>query len=312
MDMDLAGLGTRPVFNKTLRHLVSVTGIIEEIGKGQNAATLLNGLLEAGTLNRDQVLPILSVALVHKYNFPCRSINLSESFTNFGPVQSRCAEWTNLDLVLCYMHPNLGTMLVNPSVASDWEAVMELKRDELITLYARSRDGNADVARRGMDAFFALLAGKDPGSTEGFKATAAAPPPPPPPPPPVAASKASPAAGSAPATGGKRMISPKYSVQVTNELFHNGNVEAWKNVIEAYETTHHGCKIIVYHEGELIQDLNSLFKWGKVKHGGLIFFQAAGPEIKHISRLQKYLFEAASNRFEAFLKKDVNRVLSLF
>ena len=89
-------------------------------------------------------------------------------------------------------------------------------------------------------------------------------------------------------------------------------MEAWKNIVESYETSHPGNKVIVFHEGELIQDLNSLFKWGKVKHGGVIMFQVAGTNIKNVSRLQKYLFEGASKRFEAFMKHDVNKVLPLF
>ncbi|MFN3247226.1 MAG: hypothetical protein ACK42K_11055, partial [Leptonema sp. (in: bacteria)] len=79
-----------------------------------------------------------------------------------------------------------------------------------------------------------------------------------------------------------------------------------------YEAKYPDCKVIVYHEGELIQDLNSLFKWGKVKHGGVIMFQVIGENIKGVSRLQKYLHEGASPRFESFLKKDVNKVLNLF
>ena len=89
-------------------------------------------------------------------------------------------------------------------------------------------------------------------------------------------------------------------------------MEAWKNIIESYEAKHVGNKVIVYHEGELIQDLNSLFKWGKVKHGGVIMFQVAGAQIKGVSRLQKYLHEGASSRFEAFMKHDINKVLNLF
>ena len=30
-------------------------------------------------------------------------------------------------------------------------------------------------------------------------------------------------------------MTPLYGVVVTNELFHNGNVEAWKKIIESYE-----------------------------------------------------------------------------
>ncbi|MGL4369455.1 MAG: hypothetical protein ACRCUT_07270, partial [Spirochaetota bacterium] len=115
---------------------------------------------------------------------------------------------------------------------------------------------------------------------------------------------------SAPA--GKRSATPKYSVQVTNELFHNGNVEAWKRIIESYSHSYPGTEVVIFYENELINDINSLFKWGKVKHGGLIFFQIIGDNIKGVSKLQKYLFEGASKRYEQFLHGSVGSVLNLF
>ena len=76
---------------------------------------------------------------------------------------------------------------------------------------------------------------------------------------------------------GARMT-PLYGITVTNELFHNGNVEAWKKVIESYETYHSGLKVLVFYEGERIQDINSLFKWGKVKRGTAIMIAVAGEQ----------------------------------
>ena len=33
-----------------------------------------------------------------------------------------------------------------------------------------------------------------------------------------------------------------YSILVTNELFHNGNVEAWKKIIQSYTTKYPGLQ----------------------------------------------------------------------
>ena len=107
-------------------------------------------------------------------------------------------------------------------------------------------------------------------------------------------------------------MTPKYSVVVTNELFHNGNVEAWKKIIQSYNNKYPGLEVMVWYEDERINDINSLFKWGKVKHGVPIMFGVAGDEIKDVRKLQRYLFEGASHRFEAFLKGDFDRVLDLF
>ncbi len=328
---ELAHLGTRAGFNHTLRHIVNVTNLMEQIGKGANLADILNELLEAGVLRRNQLPPILAVALVEKLNLPYRAENLQQSISDFDATVKAFSEWNGVSLVVAYSHPNLGLNLVNPSQEAHWNAVHDLKANELVVVYAQAANGKRETAEKALDAFFKLLAGEsaDSLSDPDFKkAAAAAPPPPPPPasaaPAPQQASPASPAAPAAPAApapaaaprpapkrGGKRNLTPKYSVQVTNELFHNGNVEAWKNIIESYESKTQN-QVIVYHEGELIQDLNSLFKWGKVKHGGLIMFQVMGYQIKGVSRLQKYLHEGASSRYETFMKHDVNKVLNLF
>ena len=95
-------------------------------------------------------------------------------------------------------------------------------------------------------------------------------------------------------------------------MFHNGNVEAWKKIVESYTTKFPDLQVYIFHKGELILDINSLFKWGKVKHSDSIFFQVGGENIRGVSKLQKYLFEGASPRYEQFLKIDMGKVLNLF
>lgn len=330
---ELSALGTRPVFNKTLRHLVSVTSIIDAVEKGQNIADVLNGMVESGSIGREQLAPILSVVLVDKLGYVAKSRNLFESYSTFQNVIGAFKKWNGVDMVVAYHQPDFGLIPINPSNSSHWDILQELKKDELIVVYSQVRSKNKDTARKAIDAFFELLHGKVPQEVPEFidqdrarkeqervsleqKQRAAAQVSPAP----VAAPQAAPvpAPGVAPVTAaaeapkGPMNKTPMYGVQVTNELFHNGNVEAWKNIIESFHLSHPGCKVIVYYERELIKDLNSLFKWGKVKHGGVISFMVIGPQIKNVSRLQKYLFEGASNRFEAFMKKDVNKALNLF
>jgi len=111
---------------------------------------------------------------------------------------------------------------------------------------------------------------------------------------------------------GPSRMTPLYSVAVTNECFHNGNVEAWKRIIDSYNAKYPDLKVYIYYEGERILDINSLFKWGKVKHGSSIQFAVAGDAIKDVSKLQRYLAHGASNRFEAFLSASPGLVLKLF
>lgn len=103
-----------------------------------------------------------------------------------------------------------------------------------------------------------------------------------------------------------------YGVPVTNELFHNGNVEAWKRIIASYTTKHPSLQVLVYYDGERITDINALFKWGKVKHGSVIQFAVAGDNICDVAKLQRYLAQGASPLFEAFLRGPVSGVLALF
>jgi hypothetical protein len=126
--------------------------------------------------------------------------------------------------------------------------------------------------------------------------------------PPVVTAAASPAA----APTGPVKMTPRYAVVVQNELFHNGNVEAWKRIVASYKNTYPNLQVFIYYDGERILDINSLFKWGKVKHGSAIEFAVAGSEIKDVAKLQRYLAQGASPQFEAFLRGPVNNVLKLF
>ncbi len=126
----------------------------------------------------------------------------------------------------------------------------------------------------------------------------------------VVAEAAAAAVTQAPSAG--KRITPMYSVDVTNELFHNGNVEAWKRIVGSYHAKHPDCQVMVYYDGERITDLNSLFKWGKVKRGTSIQFKVCGENIADVAKLVRYLAQGASHMFEAFLKGPVNSILPLF
>ncbi|MCL2008724.1 MAG: hypothetical protein FWG77_11645 [Treponema sp.] len=113
-------------------------------------------------------------------------------------------------------------------------------------------------------------------------------------------------------SGGAVRMTPMYSVVVSNELFHNGNVEAWKRIIASYRAKYPDLQVFIYYDGERILDINTLFKWGKVKHGSAIQFAVSGTDIKDVAKLQRYFVQAASSRFETFLQGPVNTVLQLF
>jgi len=129
----------------------------------------------------------------------------------------------------------------------------------------------------------------------------------------VAAAPAPAAPAAAPqAPSAKKRMTPMYSIPVSNELFHNGNVEAWKRIIQSYNLKYPGTEVFVFYEGERIHDINTLFKWGKVKHGSAIMIAVAGDTIQDVAKLQRYLRQGASPAFEAFLRFPVNTILNLF
>ncbi len=303
--------GKRNIYNQMLKYMVNVTQIVEKFEKGENLSDILNLMMDNQLIVKDQIPSIIQLILVERAKLPFVSVNLENPLTNFSKIVEHTNQWTAIDFVLSYYHPTYGIMLINPKNKDNWNRVFELKKDELVVIFARSFTSDIEIAKKALSAFILLFNNKEPDVIEGFilkqprvelqsqqKTTEE--------------EKKEIQTKQKIVQMGKGKLTPKYSVQVTNELFHNGNVEAWKNIIEAYEAKYKGCKVIVYHEGELIQDLNSLFKWGKVKHGGVIMFQVIGEDIKGVSRLQKYLYEGASPRFESFLKKDVNKILNIF
>lgn len=121
-------------------------------------------------------------------------------------------------------------------------------------------------------------------------------------------------APAAPAQGvpGHAKMSALISVVVSNELFHNGNVEAWKRIIRSYNAKYPNLQVNIYYDGERIVDINTLFKWGKVKHGSCIQFAVAGENIQDLAKLQRYFKQGASPSFEAFLHGSPDTVMNLF
>ena len=338
-------LSTREGFNRSLGHFKFIMGVVGEFESRRNLADILGDRLAVKAIEPDQVLPTVNAILVDKYHYACRSRNMAENFEAFDALTAEVARWRGLDLVVVYFHPELGVVAVNPKNRAHWDVVQGLKRNELVTVFAGAfRDTGADRKyEEGISLLLSLMEGgkgKAPaaflkGSFVQRKAPAApaAPAAPPArqkkargrpakpstaqaaapqaapvaPPPQAAPVPAAPAGGTT-----TKKMTPMYSIPVTNELFHNGNVEAWKKIIQSYTTKYPGLEVFVFYEGERIHDINTLFKWGKVKHGSAILIAVAGADIKDVAKLQRYLRQGASQMFEAFLKAPVNTVLNLF
>ena len=344
---EYVGLSTRAGFNRSLRHFQAVAEIVPEFEGKTNLADVLNLKLDEKSLEANQIAPILNALCVGhpKYHYASRSHNLSRNIDDFAPLVAEVSKWHAVDIILAYYHPDLGLTLINPKNPRAWESVQNLRRNELVTIYCGTlaERGPEKLYATAIDTLIALLDGeklRTPAALTAGKfkwrplrgaAVPAAPRAPTRRAPQrgrlrkatvggvapaairgAAAAPPVPAAAPAAAPGVKRRMTPMYSIPVTNELFHNGNVEAWKKVIQSYNHKYPGLEVFIFYEGERIHDINTLFKWGKVKHGSMIMIAVAGEEIKDVAKLQRYLRQGASPAFEAFLRFPVNTVLNLF
>ncbi len=332
---DFEKLSTKEGFNKSLAHFQGIADIIGDFEDYYNLADLINELLTKKEMQQNQILPTVYALLVDKYYYFSLSFNLKKTLNEFSPLYETVKKWKGVDAVILYHHPDLGPTLLNPKNKKHFEFINNFKSNELITIYTGmfsdpDKNGIKEKAAKAIAKYFdgskittndKFLKGK-----YAFKPVAAEAP---------VVKKKSPGRKKAvktavkstvkkeavkpdnppqqpePSAVGGRMT-PLYSVPVTNELFHNGNVEAWKKIIQSYKTKHPGLEVYIYYDGERIHDIHSLFKWGKVKHGSTILFAVKGENIKDVAKLQRYFRQGASPMFESFLKFPVNKILNLF
>ena len=347
LDSQYEGLSTREGFNTSLRHFKKVNAFIGDLEDQINLADLLNDAMTSKQVQPPQIKPILNALLVDKYGYQYYSFNPHDNIEEFGHIAEETGKWTQVDMVLSYYSPELGLSLVNPKNPEHWEALRIIKKFELVTLYCGAFSSPGTKKKLYQDAMLKLIdllngkKFKTPAVFTGGSIRQEKPVPEAPPPvereererPRTAATSQKPAfmasaaaaaakeaeTASAPAAQpqaaappAKGRMTPLYGIPVTNELFHNGNVEAWKKIIESFTASHAGLRVFVFYDGEPIHDLNTLFKWGKVKRGTSIMISVAGDEIRDVAKLQKYLRQGASHLFEAFLKGHPHKVLNLF
>ncbi len=332
-------LAKKTDFNTSVKHIQSVIEILDDCNPKENVADKINLMIREQTIKPEQVRSILSVSLLDKWNYKVVSENLKFILDDASSFVAELAKWTGIDLVFGYDHPDLGFIVVNPKNPAAAQVIQGFRKNELLLIFVGKQDrGTVDAALANsvisaIKKLFEKKACSVPASVKtgpfvyvepkkaapvkvkkavakkpGRKAPA--------PSAPAAKVQASSAPShlerpSAIATGPKKM-SQLVSVPVSNELFHNGNVEAWKRIIRSYTAKYQDAEVMVYYDGERIVDINTLFKWGKVKHGSTIQFAVSAQEINDLSKLSKYFRQGASPMFEAFLRGSPDTVLNLF
>ena len=301
MESTYYSLASKNNFNKALRHFYAVNDMVDEIESRKNMADAIYEELDKEEIHHDQILPIVGAVLRDKYGYSYRSCNIPAAITDFEKIVNETIKWTALDIVIVYFNPGEKTYLINPKNPEHWERVRDLVKDQLIVIYSKFlKEDNKKVEEESISAIEEMIIGKDVFINKEFIDQTVAP------------KVTAPKEKVQEKVSLSKKITPKYAVRVSNELFHNGNVEAWKKIVESFNGKFPDLQVHIFHKGEVINDINSLFKWGKVKHGDSIFFQVSGEEIRGVSKLQKYLYEGASPRFEQFLKIGVGKVLNLF
>jgi len=305
-------LSTRAGFNLALGHFKKALSFSSDLEEGYNLADVLTEALEEGSISPQQLRPVLNILLVDKFSYTYQARNLLDAVESVDKLVETVSQWTKLDCVAAFYDSSGDLSVVNPSNKDHWAPLLPLKRDELMVFFVKSRSENDQKTEKtACGDFYNLLLGKtvkvkkafiDPEVKPEERVEMKEP----------TEEPAEAAAPSAAPVVNSRNVSAKIAVQVTNELFHNGNVEAWKKIIASYKAKHPGLDVLIWYDGERINDINTLFKWGKVKHGTPILFSVSGDDIKDVSKLKKYFFEGASPRFEVFLRGAVNSVLDLF
>ena len=332
-------LANKTDFNASVKHIQSVIEILDDCNPKENIADKINLMIREQTVKPEQVRSILSVSLLDKWNYKVVSENLKFILDDASSFVAELAKWTGVDLVFGYDHPDLGFIVVNPKNPAAAQVIQGFRKNELLLIFVGKQDrGTVDAALAdsvisAIKKLFEKKACSVPASVKTgpfvyvepkkaapvkVKKTVAKKPGRKAPAPSAPAAKVQ--ASSAPshlerpsaiATGPKKM-SQLVSVPVSNELFHNGNVEAWKRIIRSYTAKYQDAEVMVYYDGERIVDINTLFKWGKVKHGSTIQFAVSAAEINDLSKLSKYFRQGASPMFEAFLRGSPDTVLNLF
>ena len=327
--INLEVLSTRAGFNSAVRHINNAIEISKDLS-GNNLADLL---FERGdeNLSGERSAYLLNMLLVNKLGYVSISRNLETVAEDPGSLAKEFESWKGVDLVAAYHHPDLGFLIANPKVAEELANFGVIRRRELLVIYAGKGTAPVDEScRKAAELALNIFEGKKikapPDLLKGnfpIKKLKKEKPPrekaantrrPKPSAPRESARLAPPVVTTAaPAvSSGSMRMTPMYSVVVSNELFHNGNVEAWKKIISSYNAKYPELQVFIYYEGERILDINTLFKWGKVKHGSSIQFAVMGSEVKDVAKLQRYLIQGASNSFEGFLKGQASTALRLF
>jgi hypothetical protein len=297
---------TRSGCNTVKRYFDAVLDIIYDFEGYENLANILHRYVADNLIQKKQISSIISLILTDKYKYRVSSYNIENDISHFDPMIREFRKWKAVDIMFVYYHPELGIYPMNPKNKVHWSKIKLLRKSELIILYAglfqdtMEDDETFDVA---IEKALLLLKGqrvKTPALLSSIDYEDE--------------EEEDDDEEESSAVFFAEEESPFYGIQVTNNQFHNGNVEAWKKIIRSYTYTFQDVKVIIYYDKEEVRDIDSLFQWGKIKPGTVINIKVIGKDLrnKRMSALVYHLKEGASPYFERYIKGNPRMVLKLF
>jgi hypothetical protein len=133
-NINLEVLSTRSGFNSAVRHINKTMDIASEAGSGNFGDIIYE--LEDEELTSSKVGLLLRMLLVDKLGYKSASANLSAVVGDLDGLSKEFAKWSGVDLVAAYYHPEMGLLVANPKIAEELAAFGELRKPELLVVYA--------------------------------------------------------------------------------------------------------------------------------------------------------------------------------
>ncbi len=269
-------------------HHEIVSEFNRHLDQGRNPADIFHELNLPNRIPADSLPLILHRALVHKRTYSFLSFNLPDTAPHWQSLLTLLKPMDGFDSVVAYYYSEQELLLINPREADHWKNAAPLLPGSLMVIYTQAQPVRNLEAEKQFLAKFQSFCEQPPDTDPADPLE-------------------SPVENRLPVRE-----TPRYAVPVTNEFFHYGNVEAWRNIIDHYQEKHPNLKVRVFHKDKPIHRIGTLFKWGKVSVGDVIQFSVTGPEFKNVAKLKKYLSIGASPRYSPFIKKRLNDSLNLF
>jgi len=139
---NLEALSTRQGFNSAVRYIQKTIEISSSAGSG-NLGDILRELGNDDT-SGGRIGLLLRMLLVDKLGYKTASANLSVEVAEPAKFAAEFEKWKGVDLVAAYHHPELGLLIANPKVAEELAGFGQLRKRELMVIYAGLRGKETD------------------------------------------------------------------------------------------------------------------------------------------------------------------------